>query len=119
MIDEKLDEIEQYVRKCVDAGLGLPAVEILGSRWMARILFKLCRTSPLRFGELKAQLPGISNPMLSKDLHRLQELKLIDRIQYNELPLRVEYSITPAGVALLEINYAIVKWEKQYNVQNI
>ena len=114
MLDEMLDEIELYVRKCVDNHVGLPAIEIIGSKWLMRILFHLCRSSPRRFGELKRRLPGISNASLSASLHTLQEYGLITREEFNELPLRVEYSITEAGVELMKLDHRIVTWEKTY-----
>lgn len=115
MIDQKqLDEIEQYVRYCVDNGLGLPGVEILSSKWLVRILFHLGRKSPWRFGALKRRLPGISNAALAAALRELTERKLVQRKQYNELPLRVEYSITEAGRELLELDYQLIQWEKKH-----
>ncbi len=115
MIDqEKLDEIEQYVRRCVDKGLGMPGVEILSSKWLLRILFHLGRKSPWRFGALKRRLPGISNAALAAAIRELTERKLVQRKQYNELPLRVEYSITDAGREFLELDYQLIQWEKKF-----
>ena len=114
MLDEMLDEIEQYVRTRVDSGTGLPAIEIIGSKWLMRIMFHLCRRSPRRFGELKRRIRGISNAALAASLRTLQEYGLITRTEYDELPLRVEYSITEAGLELMKLDYAIVQWEKTY-----
>jgi len=114
MLDEMLDEIEQYVRSCVDNQIGLPAIEIIGSKWQMRILFHMCRKSPRRFGELKRRLPGISNAALAATLHTLHSYGLITRTEYDELPLRVEYSITEAGVELMKLDHKIVEWEKKY-----
>ena len=113
-MDEMLDEIEQYVRECVDRQISMPAIELIGSKWLIRILFHLCRRSPRRFGELKRIIPSISNAALSASLHTLQEYGLITRTEYDELPLRVEYSITEAGVALMKLDHSIVRWEKTY-----
>lgn len=114
MLDEMLDEIEQYVRTCVDNQAGMPAIEVIGSKWLMRIMFHLCRCSPRRFGELKRRIPGISNAALSAALRTLQEYGLVTRTEYDELPLRVEYSITDAGIELMKLDHAIVKWEKTY-----
>ena len=113
-MDEMLDEIEQYVRECVDRQISMPAIELIGSKWLIRILFHLCRRSPRRFGELKRIIPSISNAALSASLHTLQEYGLITRVDYDELPLRVEYSITEAGIELMKLDYSIVRWEKTY-----
>ncbi|MBR2832155.1 MAG: helix-turn-helix transcriptional regulator [Oscillospiraceae bacterium] len=112
--DEMLDEIEQYVRSCVDNNTGMPAMDIIGSKWLMRILFHLCRRSPLRFGEIKRIIPDISNAALSSSLHSLQDNGLISRKQFNELPLRVEYSITEAGVELMKLDHRIITWERTY-----
>ncbi|MBR2717358.1 MAG: winged helix-turn-helix transcriptional regulator, partial [Oscillospiraceae bacterium] len=64
-MDEMLDEIERYVRYCVDNHAGMPAMEIIGSKWLIRILFHLCRRSPLRFGQIKRIIPEISNAALA------------------------------------------------------
>lgn len=114
MLDEMLDEIELYVRACVDNGIGLPAIEVIGSKWLMRIMFHLCRKSPRRFGEIKRRIRGISNAALSASLHTLQDYGLITRTEYDELPLRVEYSITEAGVELMKLDYSLVRWEKTY-----
>ena len=114
MLDEMLDEIELYVRARVDSGTGLPAIEIIGSKWLMRIMFHLCRRSPRRFGELKRRIRGISNAALAASLHTLQEYGLITRTEYDELPLRVEYAITEAGLELMKLDYSIVQWEKHY-----
>lgn len=112
--DAMLDEIEQYVRACVDNHTPMPAIELIGSKWLIRILFHLCRKSPRRFGELKRIIPSISNAALAASLHTLQTYGLITRTEYDELPLRVEYSITEAGVELMKLDYSIVRWEKTY-----
>ena len=52
-MDELLDEIERYVRYCVDTHAHMPAIELIGSKWLIRVLFHLCRHSPRRFGELR------------------------------------------------------------------
>ena len=113
-MDEMLDEIEQYVRYCVDTHADMPAVELIGSKWLIRVLFHLCRRSPRRFGELRRIIPSISNAALAATLHTLQEYGLITRVDYDELPLRVEYSITEAGIELMKLDYSIVRWEKTY-----
>ena len=113
-MDEMLDEIEQYVRYCVDTHADMPAVELIGSKWLIRVLFHLCRHSPRRFGELRRIIPSISNAALATTLHTLQEYGLITRVDYDELPLRVEYSITEAGIELMKLDHSIVRWEKTY-----
>ncbi|MDE7332768.1 MAG: helix-turn-helix transcriptional regulator [Lachnospiraceae bacterium] len=87
---------------------------ILQTKWYARVLFELCKKSPLRFGEMKREIPEISNVVLTSTLRALEELKLIDRVQFNEIPPHVEYSLTESGKAMLPIFYEMIMWEKKY-----
>lgn len=87
---------------------------ILQTKWYARILFELCKESPLRFGEIKRKLPEISNVVLTSALRTLEELKLVDRVQFNEIPPHVEYSLTESGKAMLPIFYEMIIWERTY-----
>lgn len=52
--------------------------------------------------------------MLSSTLKNLKEKGIIERKQYNEIPLRVEYALTESGKAMLHIYYEIAKWGNQY-----
>ena len=51
----------------------------------------------MRFGELKKMLKPITNTALTNALKELEADDLIQRIQYNEMPLRVEYFLTEKG----------------------
>ena len=64
----------------------------------------------MRFGELKKMLKPITNTALTNALKELEADDLIQRIQYNEMPLRVEYSLTQKGQDLLPVFYAIMQW---------
>ncbi|MCI9076852.1 MAG: helix-turn-helix transcriptional regulator [Dorea sp.] len=44
----------------------------------------------------------------------MEELKLIDRVQFNEIPLHAEYSLTKSGKAMHPIFYEMIMWEKKY-----
>ena len=60
----------------------------------------------MRFGELKKMLKPITNTALTNALKELEVDDLIQRIQYNEMPLRVEYFLTEKGRDLLPVFYA-------------
>ena len=68
----------------------------------------------MRFGELKKMLKPITNTALTNALKELEADDLIQRIQYNEMPLRVEYSLTLKGQDLLPVFYAIMQWGIKY-----
>ena len=71
-----------------------PVVQMLQGKWKLQILYELCIKSPMRFGELKKMLTPITNTALTNALKELEADDLIQRIQYNEMPLRVEYFLT-------------------------
>lgn len=72
------------------------------------------KANQLRFGQLKKNLAGITNTMLSATLKALEERGIVERVQYNEVPSRVEYSLTEAGKAMLHIYYEMAKWGSTY-----
>nr|WP_314461420.1 helix-turn-helix domain-containing protein [uncultured Clostridium sp.] len=89
-------------------------LEIIGGRWKLRILLQLLIKEVSRFNELKREIPGITNTMLSNSLHELENCRLIKRIQYNEMPVRVEYSLTDYSKRLLPLFYEITVWWNNY-----
>ncbi len=89
-------------------------LDLLSGRWNSRVIYELEKVNQIRFGQLKKNLSGISNTMLSNTLKTLEEQGIVKRKQYNEVPLRVEYSLTEAGKAMLHIYYEIAKWGSIY-----
>ena len=63
---------------------------------------------------MKKMIEILLTAALAASLHTLQTYGLITRTEYDELPLRVEYSITEAGVELMKLDHSIVRWEKTY-----
>lgn len=64
----------------------------------------------MRYKELNASIPDISQKMLSGILKRLEADKLINRKMYGEIPPRVEYSLTPIGKKLMPAVGMMVDW---------
>lgn len=71
-------------------------LELLGGKWRL-LLIDALREGPLRFGEIKAQLPSLSEKVLAQELAIMAENHLIVRRQYEEHPPRVEYALTDWG----------------------
>ncbi|ANU47288.1 transcriptional regulator [Enterocloster clostridioformis] len=90
------------------------ALELFNGKWKTRILFELCKKDSLRFGELKKSIPLITNTMLSSTLKELENIDVVKRTQYNEIPPHVEYSLTEKGQALLPSFLEIAKWGEKY-----
>ena len=81
-------------------------LKMIGGKWKMPLLWKLYHAD-LRYNELKRQLSGITNIMLTRSLRDLEKAGLIRRIQHSEVPPHVEYSLTAfsrkLGSALLDI----------------
>ena len=111
-LDSRLDHcftINQYIllgkyQNCLevlsmtDCGLDT-VIALIGAKWKMLILYHVCH-APRRFGELRRLLPGISEKMLIQDLRQMQESNFLVRKDYQQVPPKVEYSITPFGRSL-------------------
>ena len=70
------------------------ALDIFGGKWKPRLLCILGHKKSMRYGEIKEQMENISDAALADSLKELQQQDIIERKQYNEMPIRVEYSLT-------------------------
>ncbi len=86
-------------------------LDVIGGKWKVLILWWL-RDSVLRFGELRRQIPGISERMLTQQLRELEQDGVVRRKVYSEVPPKVEYSLTPYGKSLREITNLMCAWGK-------
>ena len=68
----------------------------------------------MRFGGLKKMLHLVTNKALTNAMKDLEMHELVQRIQYNEMPLRVAYSLAEKGQDLLPVFYAISQWGMKY-----
>ncbi len=89
-------------------------ISLFQSKWNIWVLYELSQHKTMRFGELKKSIPSISNTMLTSTLRNLEVLKLIKRVQFNEIPLHVEYSANDSAIALKAVFEAMEKWGNQY-----
>lgn len=87
---------------------------IMNHKWTSLVIYELLKQDHIRFGELKKRLDGITNTMLSGTLKRLEAQKLVNRIQLNEIPPHVEYSLTESGRDMIYIYFEIAKWGERY-----
>lgn len=88
-------------------------LDIIGGKWKPIILWYLSK-STLRFGELKKKMPKITQKMLTQQLKSLEENGLINRVVYNEIPPKVEYSLTDTGKTLIPILHSLSGWAHEY-----
>jgi len=86
----------------------------IGERWTMLVILALARAGTLRFTELKAQVGRVTPKVLTETLRALEDDGLIDRRAFQDSPPRVEYSLTPLGVSLLEPIQAMREWAEQH-----
>lgn len=89
------------------------ALSRVGGKWKLRILWRLGQSSEsggLRYGDLKEKIPGITDMMFSQSLKDLTAQGLIQRTQFQEIPPRVEYALTPEGSSLLPVIASLYDW---------
>ncbi len=89
-------------------------VKIFGGKWKASILFHLSE-GQCRFNELRRRIPAVTQRMLTQQLRDLERDGLVIREQFNEIPPRVEYSLSPIGVSLGPIFEAIAAWGERHS----
>lgn len=88
-------------------------LNLLGKKWTLPLIYQLCQETR-RFGELERALYGISPRTLTLRLQELERAGLISRRVYDEMPLRVEYKLTPKGRSLREVMSALHAWGERY-----
>nr|WP_312216802.1 helix-turn-helix domain-containing protein [Clostridioides sp.] len=85
-------------------------LDIVGGKWKLPILCILASGKPTRYSSLKRKLEGITNTMLAQSLKELESDYIVNREQYNEVPPRVEYTLTNKGNSIIPILGKFAKW---------
>lgn len=88
---------------------GADCFELLGRRWNAYLVWALL-DGPRRFTQLQTAAAGVSDRMLTKRLRELEAAGIVTRQRYNEVPPRVEYTLTDRGQALRPVIQAMERW---------
>lgn len=88
-------------------------LDIFGGKWKSRIICVLSSKDYLRYNEIRKELSNITDAVLSAMLKELIEDELISRKQYNEIPPKVEYSLTEKGKTVLPILQSICSWSRK------
>lgn len=86
------------------------AVDMIGGKWKIPILWVFSERGVLRFGELKREVHGITNTMLSSSLKELVEDDLVTRRVLDTTPPQVEYGLTNKGKKLVPILDDLARW---------
>src|SRR4051794_19528370 len=95
-------------------GCGLEAaLAVIGGKWKPIILWHLA-PAPRRFGELRRLVTGISEKMLIQQLREMQGDGIVARKDHQQIPPRVEYSLTELGVSLGEALRPLCDWGREH-----
>ena len=84
-------------------------VQLIGSKWKLLIMRNLLER-PWRFNELKKNLDGISQKVLTDSLRSMEDDGIITRTVYPEVPPRVEYALSEKGKSVVPILQSICAW---------
>ncbi|SET21223.1 transcriptional regulator, HxlR family [[Clostridium] aminophilum] len=102
---------EPLCRDIAGEGCGLKKVlDLVGGKWKILILCVIDYNEVVRYGELRRTIHGITSTMLSHSLKELEADGLVSRIQYDEMPVRVEYQLTPNAKSLIPILLQLKRW---------
>ncbi|HLZ56256.1 MAG TPA: helix-turn-helix domain-containing protein [Ktedonosporobacter sp.] len=88
-------------------------LDVIGGKWKGVILYHLLE-GPQRFSDLKRHLPAITQRMLTLQLRELERDGIVHREIYQQIPPKVEYSLTEFGETLRPILLDMLNWGEQY-----
>lgn len=85
-------------------------IDTVGGKWKIMILCVIDKNEVVRYGELRRSIHGITNTMLANSLKELEADGLVERKQYDEMPVRVEYNLSEKTKSLIPILLELKKW---------
>lgn len=92
-------------------------LSVIGGRWKVLIVHHILE-EPKRFGELTRALKGVSARTLTKQLREMEKDGIVRREVFQQIPPKVEYSLTPLGRKLTPILYAMHDWGEEVERAN-
>ena len=102
-------KLEKDIRCPLEYGL-----EVFGGKWNSRIICVLANQKCLRYSALRKEMCNITDAVLASTLKELIRDGIVERKQYDEIPPRVEYSLTEKGVSVVPILQSICQWAGLY-----
>jgi DNA-binding HxlR family transcriptional regulator len=98
-----------YLKGCASRTV----LEVIANKWTHLVVCSL-RTGPLRFGELRRHLEGITQKMLTQTLRALERDGLVSRTLYPTIPPRVDYELTELGRDAAGLFDGLITWAEQH-----
>lgn len=106
-------KLEKDIRCPLEYGL-----DIFGGKWKSRVICVLAAKKTLRYSALRKEMTNITDAVLAATLKELICDGIIERTQFNEIPPRVEYSLTEKGNSVVPILQNICKWSGAYHKED-
>lgn len=106
-------KLEKDIRCPLEYGL-----EVFGGKWKSRIICVLAAMKTLRYSELRKEMGNITDAVLAAALKELIADEIVERKSYDEIPPRVEYSLTEKGESVVLILQSICKWAGLYHKED-
>ena len=100
-------------QKKLEADIRCPleyGMDIFGGKWKSRILCVLGLEGTLRYSGIRKEMVNITDAVLAATLKELIADGLVERKSYDEIPPRVEYTLTKKGRSVIPILQSICKW---------
>ena len=106
-------KLEKDIRCPLEYGLS-----VFGGKWKSRIICVLAAKETLRYSELRKEMANITDAVLATTLKELIADGIIVRQSYDEIPPRVEYSLTELGKSLKPILDSMWAWGEAYKAKH-
>lgn len=103
-------KLEKDIRCPLEYGLS-----VFGGKWKSRILCVLAEKQTLRYSMLRKEMTNITDAVLAAALKELIADDLVARVSYDEIPPRVEYSLSGKGRSVIPILQSICRWSGAYH----
>lgn len=103
-------KLEKDIRCPLEYGL-----DIFGGKWKSRIICVLAEKDILRYSAVRKEMTDITDAVLAAALKELIADEIVERKQFDEIPPRVEYSLSKKGRSVVPILQSICKWSGAYH----
>lgn len=107
-------KLEKDIRCPLEYGLS-----VFGGKWKSRIVCVLAAKETLRYSELRREMANITDAVLATTLKELISDQIIERKSYDEIPPRVEYSLTEKGKSVVPILQSICRWSGVFYKEDV
>ena len=118
-----MSQMREYLTDCKDCNVNqetrttlcpiCTTQRVMKGKWKITIIW-LLKANKLRFSELRKSIPNVTQTYLSKQLKSLEEDRLIVRKSYNQVPPKVEYSLTQMGREFIKVLDIMNVWGTGY-----